>query len=109
MTLFLMQNGIIDIMKKQKLTFDSRIDYALILPVFLLNLIGLLVLYIATNHDYPHRLAKVMTQQITWGVAGVILAFIVMHFNAKMLWKFTPVLYGLGLVLMALPLNFLTR
>ena len=103
---FLMQNGIIDIMKKQKLTFDSRIDYALILPVFLLNLIGLLVLYIATNHDYPHRLAKVMTQQITWGVAGVILAFIVMHFNAKMLWKFTPVLYGLGLVLMALPLKF---
>ena len=54
-----MQNGIIDIMKKQKLTFDSRIDYALILPVFLLNLIGLLVLYIATNHDYPHRLAFV--------------------------------------------------
>ena len=93
-------------MKKQKLTFDSRIDYALILPAFLLNLIGLLVLYVATSHDYPSRLAKVMTQQITWGIAGVIVALIVMHFDAKMLWKFTPILYGLGIVLMILPLKF---
>ncbi len=52
-------------MKKQKLTFDSRIDYTLILPAFLLSMIGLLVLYIATNHDYPERLGKVMTQQAT--------------------------------------------
>lgn len=93
-------------MKKQKLTFDSRIDYALILPAFLLNLIGLLVLYIATSHDYPDRLTRVMTQQITWGIAGIIVALVVMHFDAKMLWKFTPYLYGLGIVLMILPLKF---
>lgn len=93
-------------MKKQKLTLDSRIDYNLILPAFLLNLIGLLVLYIATNHDYPDRLAKVMMQQITWCVVGIIFAFIVMHFNTKLLWKLTLILYGLGLILMFLPLKF---
>lgn len=93
-------------MKKQKLTFDSRIDYTLILPAFLLSMIGLLVLYIATNHDYPERLSKVMTQQATWCVAGIILAFIVMHFNTKVLWKLTPFLYGLGIILMLLPLKF---
>lgn len=93
-------------MKKQKLTFDSRIDYALILPAFLLNLIGLLVLYIATTHDYPDRVTRVMTQQITWGIAGIIVALIVMHFNSKMLWQLTPYLYGLGIVLMVLPLKF---
>ena len=93
-------------MKKQKLTFDSRIDYTLILPAFLLSMIGLLVLYIATNHDYPERLGKVMTQQATWCVAGIILAFIVMHFNTKVLWKLTPFLYGLGIILMLLPLKF---
>ncbi|MDR1605748.1 MAG: FtsW/RodA/SpoVE family cell cycle protein [Streptococcaceae bacterium] len=92
-------------MKKQKLTFDSRIDYALILPAFLLNLIGLLVLYIATSHDYPQRLTNVMAQQITWGIAGIIIALIVMHFDAEMLWKFTPFLYGLGIFLMILPLK----
>ncbi|GFH40318.1 FtsW/RodA/SpoVE family cell cycle protein [Lactococcus insecticola] len=95
-----------EIMKKQKLTFDSRIDYALILPAFLLSMIGLLVLYIATSHDYPTRLTAVMTQQVTWGIAGIIVALVVMHFNAKMLWRFTPILYGFGLVLMALPLKF---
>ncbi|GFH43387.1 rod shape-determining protein RodA [Lactococcus hodotermopsidis] len=93
-------------MKKQKLTFDSRIEYGLILPAFLLIMIGFLVLYIATSHDYPNRLSSVMTQQITWGAAGIVVAFIVMLFNAKMLWKFTPILYVLGIILMLLPLKY---
>ena len=38
---------------KNKLTFDSRIDYALILPAFLLTVIGLYAIWVAVSHDYP--------------------------------------------------------
>jgi rod shape determining protein RodA len=91
---------------KNKLTFDSRIDYALILPAFLLTVIGLYAIWVAVSHDYPTQATQVVGQQGTWIIVGVILALIVMHMDSRLLWNLTPVLYGLGLILMVLPLFF---
>jgi rod shape determining protein RodA len=91
---------------KNKLTFDSRIDYALILPAFLLTVIGLYAIWVAVSHDYPTQATQMVGQQGTWIIVGVILALIVMHMDSRLLWNLTPVLYGLGLILMVLPLFF---
>ena len=58
---------------KNKLTFDSRIDYALILPAFLLTVIGLYAIWVAVSHDYPAQAVKMVGQQGTWIIVGVIL------------------------------------
>lgn len=89
-----------------KNTIDNKIDYGIITPVFCLILIGLLSIYVATYHDYPQNLSKVMLQQVLWIAFGSLLAFILMFFSTKSLWKLTPFLYLLGIGLMILPLIF---
>ncbi|VUX19577.1 Rod shape-determining protein RodA [Streptococcus pasteurianus] len=93
-------------MARKKYSIDSRIDYSVILPVFFLLLIGLVAIYIATINDYPSTIAKVMTQQVIWILLECGVAFVVMLFSTEFLWKITPFLYGLGLILMVLPLIF---
>ncbi|MER0124052.1 FtsW/RodA/SpoVE family cell cycle protein [Streptococcus sp. ZJ93] len=90
----------------QKSSIESRIDYALILPVFFLLLIGLVAVYIAVNQDYPNNVATIVGQQVMWIFVGVGFAFLVMFFSTKFLWQMTPLLYLLGLGLMVLPIVF---
>lgn len=87
-------------------SIESRIDYALMVPVFFLLVIGIISVYIAVSQDYPQNLTTMVGQQIMWILFGVVLAFLVMFFSTKFLWKVTPLLYILGLGLMVLPLYF---
>ena len=89
-----------------KRSLDSRVDYSLILPVFCLLVIGVVAIYIAVSHDYPHNIWPILGQQLAWIVLGIIISFVVMFFNTKFLWQATPYLYALGLALMVLPLIF---
>lgn len=89
-----------------KRSFDSRVDYSLILPVFCLLVIGVVAIYIAVSHDYPKNVWPILGQQLAWIALGIIFSFVVMFFNTKFLWQSTPYLYGLGLALMVLPLVF---
>ena len=89
-----------------KRSFDSRVDYSLILPVFCLLVIGVVAIYIAVSHDYPNNVWPILGQQLAWIALGIIFSFVVMFFNTKFLWQSTPYLYGLGLALMGLPLVF---
>ena len=89
-----------------KCSFDSRVDYSLILPVFCLLVIGVVAIYIAVSHDYPNNVWPILGQQLAWIALGIIFSFVVMFFNTKFLWQSTPYLYGLGLALMILPLVF---
>ncbi|AWN18596.1 FtsW/RodA/SpoVE family cell cycle protein [Streptococcus sobrinus] len=90
--------------RKRKRPLDSRIDYTVILPVFLLILIGIVAIYTATSHDNSSSIVSVIIQQVVGIVVGCAIAFIVMFFDVERLWKLTPYLYGSGLVLMVLPL-----
>ena len=93
-------------MTSKKKPIDSRVDYSLILPVFFLVLIGLFSVYTATIHDYPSKIMVVMGQQLIWLIMGAAISFVVMLFSTEFLWKITPYLYGLGLILLIFPLIF---
>ncbi|MCY7218364.1 FtsW/RodA/SpoVE family cell cycle protein [Streptococcus cristatus] len=93
-------------MLSQKRTFESRIDYSLLLPVLLLLSIGVTAIYIAVSHDYPKEVETIVGQQIAWIFLGFLISFIIMFFNTKFLWLITPYLYVFGLGLMILPLIF---
>lgn len=97
---------------KQKIrtSKDSRIDYGVILPVFLLCLIGLLSLYVALNHDPKNpSVLNGVGMQVLWYLVGSVAIMVIMHLNSKWIWKLTPYLYGLGLFVMGLLLKFYDR
>ena len=91
---------------KRRQSFKLRGDIPLIITVFLLLVIGVLAVYSAVYHDYPDLVWPILGQQIAWIVLGCMISFIVMLFNTEFLWKTTPYLYVLGLILMVLPLYF---
>lgn len=87
--------------------YDNRIDYGVILPVFLLCLIGLASLYVAITHD-PSKpsVLKMLGLQSLWYMVGVIAVAVIMHLKSKWLWKMTPFVYGAGLIVMAALVKF---
>ena len=93
-------------MKMRSGSIESRIDYSVILPTLFLLIIGVLAVYVAVSQDYPNNVSTIVGQQVMWILLGIGLAFLVMFFSTKFLWKVTPLLYLLGLGLMILPLFF---
>ena len=89
---------------------ESRIDYGVILPVFLLCIIGLASLYVALSQDpaKPNVIRGVGFQAL-WYVLGIGAIIVIMHIRAKVLWKLTPIIYGAGLFVMAILLKFYDR
>ncbi|MDN6517926.1 MAG: FtsW/RodA/SpoVE family cell cycle protein [Enterococcus sp.] len=86
---------------------DSRIDYGVILPVFILCLIGLLSLYVALTHDpRDPNVFRGLAMQSIWYVVGALAIVIIIHFDAKLLWRLTPFLYVIGLAVMLALLRF---
>ena len=84
--------------KKRQL---KQIDYGILLPVFLLSVIGMMSLYVALDKDAGVRsMTSQMIQQGLWYVLGGIAIFVVMQFKPKVLWKLTPFGYVLGLGVM---------
>ncbi|MBE9388444.1 FtsW/RodA/SpoVE family cell cycle protein [Vagococcus salmoninarum] len=87
--------------KKYKYSLDNRIDYGVMLPVFVLSLMGLASLYVALTHDLVTKdILTPMLKQVLWLLIGAIAVVILMQFTSKMLWKMTPVFYVMGLGLM---------
>lgn len=86
---------------------DNRIDYGVILPVFLLSIIGILSLYVALSND-PNRpeIGNMLMKQGLWYFVGGVSIVIVMNFSSKLLWRLTPIFYAIGLVMMGLLLKF---
>lgn len=86
---------------KYKYSLDNRIDYGIILPVFVLSIMGLAALYAALSNDQMTKdIMTPMLKQLLWILIGAIAVVILMQFTSKMLWKMTPVFYVLGLGLM---------
>ncbi len=86
---------------------DSRIDYGIILPVFILCLIGLLSLYVALSHDpRDPNIFRSLVMQTVWYVVGTLAIVVIIHFDAKLLWRLTPFLYVIGLAVMLALLKY---
>lgn len=86
---------------KYKYSLDNRIDYGIILPVFVLSIMGLAALYVALSNDQLTKdIMTPMLKQVLWILVGAFAVVILMQFTSKMLWKMTPFFYLLGLGLM---------
>ncbi|WP_265460107.1 FtsW/RodA/SpoVE family cell cycle protein [Enterococcus sp. HY326] len=89
---------------------DNRIDYGVILVVFLLCLIGLLSVYVALSQDISNPpITSNLLRQGLWYFLGAVSIVIIMHIKSKWLWKLTPALYAFGLLVMMLLLEFYDR
>ena len=86
--------------------WDIHLDYSIIGIVLTLLMIGILSVYVAVSHDYPQMVWSFLGQQLAWIGMGCVVCLIVTKFSTKFLWKITPFLYLLGLILMVLPLIF---
>ena len=96
--------------RKTRISLDNRIDYRLILPVFILMIIGLLSLYVALSNDgQTTDVANSLVFQGIWYGVGILAILVIIQFNSEALWKITPYLYGIGLFLMLLLLKFYDR
>ena len=73
--------------RKEKTNLDSRIDYGVILPVFLLSLIGMLSLYVALYNDpsKPKIGSLLMKQGLWYLVGGLSIVKITLAVNARFL------------------------
>ena len=78
----------------------KSVDYGILLPVFLLSIVGMISLYVALDKDGGTNIVSQMLQQGLWYVIGVIFIFIVMQFSPKVVWKLTPIGYVFGLGVM---------
>ncbi|AYW49453.1 MAG: FtsW/RodA/SpoVE family cell cycle protein [Tetragenococcus halophilus] len=87
---------------------DNKIDYGVILPVFLLCLVGLASLYVASYHDPLSNSSpwNDVFQQLLWYVVGVVAVIIIMHIKPRQLWTITKYAYAAGLAVMALLVQF---
>lgn len=86
---------------------DSKIDYGVLLPVFLLCLVGLASVFVALSHDTNNPpISSNMVKQGVWYILGGVAIVVIMHISSKWLWKMTPYLYGIGLLVMGLLLKF---
>lgn len=95
-------------MNKNIFRNDNRIDYGVILPVFILCLFGLAAVYVAYDQSpiFTGNPAIEVWRQVLWYVIGIVAVVIIMHMKSKWLWKLTPFIYGLGLIVMGLLLKF---
>ncbi|MFC4710998.1 FtsW/RodA/SpoVE family cell cycle protein [Enterococcus eurekensis] len=98
-------------MNKNIFRNDNRIDYGVILPVFLLCLIGIASLYVAYDQApmFTGSPLREAFKQAIWCGVGMIAVAIIMQVNVKWLWKLTPFLYLSGLVVMGLLTQFYDR
>lgn len=95
-------------MNKNIFRNDNRIDYGVILPVFLLCLVGLASLYVAFDQMpyFTGNPLKEVGKQALWYGVGVLAVLIIMRIKSKWLWKLTPLIYGVGLLVMGLLVKF---
>ncbi|HFD1778944.1 TPA: FtsW/RodA/SpoVE family cell cycle protein [Enterococcus hirae] len=93
---------------ENKKIYKNQLNYGILLPVFLLCIIGVLSLYVALYHDSytSSDITKNIIKQIIWYGLGFSSAIIIYFFNPKILWRLTPILYGLCIVILLLLLKF---
>lgn len=86
---------------------SEPVNYALLLPVFLLILIGFVAQYGAFKADPAiESFDPLLKKQLAWTILGFISMFITMFIPIRYLWKFTPAIYALSLGLMSLLIPF---
>lgn len=94
-------------MKRALPSKSEPVNYALLLPVFLLILVGFIAQYGAFLADPTvDSVFPLLKKQLLWTVFGIFSMFATMFIPINYLWKLTPVFYSLSLLLMSLLIKF---
>ncbi len=82
-------------------TIYLRFDWLLLLSVLALGLVGILIIYSATNGSESEFTAGLFQRQIWWLFLGSILLFTVVFLPPKLFYVFAYYVYILGLILLS--------
>ncbi|MGP6138654.1 MULTISPECIES: FtsW/RodA/SpoVE family cell cycle protein [unclassified Jeotgalibaca] len=94
---------------KQPASDVSKIDYGIILSVFLLAIISIVTIYSTTYMMSSMPSLRPTIMQVLWYIIGGIAVIVLMQFDSEQLWKLAPIAYGLGILLLVLVLIFYDR
>ncbi|MBS4749865.1 rod shape-determining protein RodA [Granulicatella sp. zg-ZJ] len=90
---------------RQKVKEITRIDYGIILTVFILFVISVLTLYATTVLINEGSLQSTV-MHIVWYILGSVVIAIIMQFDAKQIWKLVPFIYVGAIILLVAVLFF---
>ncbi|WP_438778941.1 FtsW/RodA/SpoVE family cell cycle protein, partial [Enterococcus sp. DIV0098] len=85
-----------------------EINYAILLPVFLLCILGLLSLYVALKLDNKSisYIQNALIKQTIWLFLGLAIALICSFLSPKFLWKLAPYAYVACVIILILLLKY---
>lgn len=86
----------------------SRIDYGIVLCIFILAIIGLVSLYSTTVLIQGGGIRMTLMQGI-WYIIGIGVSATIMLFDSEQLWKITDILYWVGIFALIVTLIFYDR
>lgn len=92
-------------MKSSSYAEDTRIDYGIILSVFILFVISMISLY-ATSVMINGSTLQPVLMHLVWYILGAVLTILIMQVDSKMLWQAVPYIYG-GAVFLLVAVLFL--
>lgn len=87
----------------------SKIDYGIILSVFILAIISVVTLYSTTYLMSSNPSLRPTLMQIAWYIVGTGAAAVMMQFSSKQLWRLAPIAYYGGIAMLVLVLIFYDR
>ena len=86
---------------ENKADWYDRIAWGVVVPVFLLAVISLYGIWVATVNDPKMGSpVKAVITQAVWYLVSIALVIFVMQFDAEQLFKIAPIAYGIGILLL---------
>ena len=86
---------------ENKADWYDRIAWGVVIPVFLLAVISLYGIWVATVNDPKMGSpVKAVITQAVWYLVSIALVIFVMQFDAEQLFKIAPIAYGIGIILL---------
>ncbi len=82
-----------------------KIDYILVLSMYLLVFLGILTIYSVNPHIENEKLInKQYIKQIYWAVAGLIIFISILFLNYQKIGEYAPIIYAVSILLLVLTL-----
>ncbi|WP_436340630.1 FtsW/RodA/SpoVE family cell cycle protein [Lactobacillus johnsonii] len=86
---------------ENKADWYDRIAWGVVVPIFLLAVISLYGIWVATVNDPKMGSpVKAVITQAVWYLVSIALVIFVMQFDAEQLFKIAPIAYGIGIILL---------
>ena len=74
-----------------------KVDKTILLPIVLFAIISIITLYGAKS-ILPSSMDNLMIKQVWWYIAGFIIAYLVMAFGNRSIYRIVWILYGIGIL-----------